>query len=206
MSEENALATKSETGMSTSVKMPAGLDGAGANDFLMPRFKIWHPMSKTEVLNAKLGLFYEANSAQLAGDSIRFYLLAQVNKQFENDGVLKNSKNMLIVREEHLDFPAELVVSGYGLRSVSGLNTMLLDKALSDKATTSFQYLIEAKIQVKENDKGKFGVLKFSIVGSADGETFDRLAKIHAEAGLSYASVAAAVDTATKYNSEDMPM
>ena len=204
---DNELAKKSETGLAAGTKvMPAGLDGAGARDFLMSRFKIWHPMSKSEVMNAKLGMFYEANGATLAGDTIRFYLLAQVNKQFENDGVLKNSKNMLIVREDQPNMPCELVISGSGLRAVSALNTTLLDKSLADKAGTAFQYLIEAKIEVKENDKGKFGVPKFSIVGTADSETFDKLAGLHAEIAANYGSAAAAIDTATSYKEEELPM
>lgn len=206
MSEDKALAPKTETALAANRPLPAGLDGANARDFLMPRYKIWHPMSKAEIMNAKLGLFYEANGAALAGDTIRFYLLAQVNKQFENDGVLKNSKYMLIVRENQTDFPAELVISGSGLRATSALNTALLDKSLSDKTVTTFQYLVEAKIEVKENDKGKFGVPKFSIVGTASGETFDRLAQLHAEMAAGYASGSAGVDTATKYDESEMPM
>jgi hypothetical protein len=206
MSDGNALAPKTEAGLSTDVKMPAGLDGAGTRDFLMPRYKIWHPMSKTEVMNAKLGLFYEANGATLAGDTIRFYLLSQVNKQFENDGVTKNSKQLLIVKDGQLEFPSEVVISGSGLRAVSGLNTALLGKSLADKNPNAFSYLIECKIEVKENDKGKFGVPKFAIVGQADAETFEKIAKLHAEHAASYATGPAGVDTATAYKEEDMPM
>lgn len=200
--ENAALTPKTPSALGAPMKMPAGLDGVGPQDVLMPRFKIWHPMSKTEVMNAKLGLFYEANGAALAGDTIRFYLLSQINKQFENDGVVKNSKQLLIAKEGSLDIPCELVLSGSGLRAAKGLNTGLMERALADKAGTAFQYLIEAKIEVKENDKGKFGIPKFSIVGVADGETFDKLAKMHAECAEQYAAGGQAVDTATKYEEE----
>lgn len=201
---DTALAPKTETALATGLKMPSGLDGAGAADFLMPRYKIWHPMSKTEVMNAKLGLFYEANGATLAGDMLRFYLLSQINKQFENDGVVKNSKQLLIVKEGTLDFPCELVLSGSGLRAAKGLNTGLMEKALADKANTTFQYLIEAKIEVKENDKGKFGVPKFSVVGTADAETFDKLAKLHDDFAAQYAAGTSGVDTATAYKEDEL--
>lgn len=198
---ENAPVKTTGSGLATSQQVPAGLNGAGA-DFLMPRYKIWHPMSKTEVVNAKLGLFYEANGATLAGDVIRFYLLSQINKQFDNEGVIKNSKQLLIAKEGSLDIPSELVLSGSGLRAAKGLNTALMERALQDKAATCFQYLVECRIEVKENDKGKFGVPKFSIVGTADGETFDRLAKLHAEFAEQYAAGTSGVDTATKYEEE----
>ena len=107
----NDLTTKTETALAANTAMPSGLDGAG-NDFLMPRFKVWHPMSKTEVVNAKLGLWYEANGASLAGDTMRFYLLSQKNRSFtQDDGKVKNYKYLLIAKEGNLDFPCEIVLA-----------------------------------------------------------------------------------------------
>lgn len=183
----NELTTKNETGIAESVKMPAGLEGAGSGDFLMPRFKIWHPMSKQEVPGAKLGLWYDGNTCSIAGDTLRFYLLAQKNSSYTDDeGRTKNYKNLLVAKEGQLDLPAEIVLSAAGLRAAKGLNTALMEKALTDKTQNTFAYLIEAKIEITQNDKGKYGVPKFSIIGLADSETFDRLARLHAENAVAY--------------------
>lgn len=201
MSEDKALATKTESALATA-QMPAGLDGAGT-DFLMPRYKVWHPMSKQEVEGAKLGKWYEANGASLTGDVIRFYLLSQKNLSFtQDDGKVKNYKHLLVAKEGSLDFPSEIVLSASGIRPVKALNTALIERKLSDKAAVAFGYLIEATIEVKENENGKFGVPKFTIVGNADIETFDKLAALHSAHAVTYALGQGGVDTATKYEEE----
>lgn len=206
MPEVNLPVKKSETALSTAVQMPAGLDGVGAMDLLMPRYKIWHPMAKTEVVGARLGDFYEANSAEAIRGSIKFHLLAQKNRSFtQDDGKVKNYKYMLIVREGQYDMPAELVLSGSGIRAVSALNTALLNKSLSDKSQTSFAYLIEAKIEIKENDNGKFGVPKFTILEAVTGDVFDKVAGHHANLAASYPAVQG-VDTATAFNEAEVPV
>lgn len=183
----NELVAKSENALALNQAMPAGLDGAGSGDFLMPRFKIWHPMSKQEVPGAKLGLWYDGNTSSIAGDTLRFYLLSQKNTSYTDDeGRTKNYKNLLVAKESQLDIPAEIVLSAAGLRAAKGLNTALMEKALTDKNQNTFAYLIEAKIEITQNDKGKYGVPKFSIVGSADGDTFDKLARLHAENATAY--------------------
>lgn len=200
----NELATKTENALATNRPMPAGLDGAGS-DFLMPRFKVWHPMSKQDVEDGKLGKWYEANSAMLTGDSIRFYLLAQRNASFtQDDGKVKNYKYLLIAKEGQLDIPAEIVLSASGIRPVKGLNTALMEKSLSDKNQNTFSYLIETTIEVTENDNGKFGVPKFTVVGVADAEAFDKLSMLHANHAADYARGAVPVDTATAY--EESPV
>lgn len=202
MSEDKALAPKTETALGTAMKMPAGLDGAGS-DFLMPRFKVWHPMSKQDVEGAKLGKWYEANGATLVGDSIRFYLLSQKNLSFtQDDGKVKNYKHLLIAKEGQLGFPCEIVLSASGIRPVKALNTTLMERKLSDKSAATFGYLIDASIEIKENENGKFGVPKFTIVGAADVEAFDQLAGLHAQHAVTYATSAAPVDTATAYKED----
>lgn len=202
MSDSKELAPKTETTLSANRQMPAGLDGAGA-DFLMPRYKAYHPMSKSDVEGGKIGKWYEANGATLTGDVLRFYLLSQRNASFtQDDSKVKNYKYLLIAKEGSLDIPSEIVLSASGIRPVKGLNTTLMEKKLQDGAATTFQYLIEAKLEVKENDKGKFGVPVFSIVGTADAETFDKVAALHGSYAADYAVGAGGVDTATKYDEE----
>ncbi len=200
----NELATKPENALATSKPMPSGLDGAGA-DFMMPRFKVWHPMSKQEVMNAKLGLWYEANGATLIGDTLRFHLLSQKNKSFtQDDGKVKDYKYLLIAKEGSYDFPCEIALSASGIRPVKGLNTTLMERMLSDKANSAFQYIIEAKIEVKENANGKYGSPKFTIVGTADAEAFDKVAALHAKFAAEYALDLGGVNTATAYDEADL--
>lgn len=197
-------AEKKETAVAISHKMAAGLDGAG-NDFLMPRFKIFHPMSKASIEGAKLGLWYESNGSALIGETIRFCLLSQKNKSFtQDDGKIKNYKYLLVADEANLGFPSEVVLSASGIRAAKGLNTALLQKKLVDKADTAFQYLIEAKIEVQQNDNGKFGVPKFTIVGTVDAEAFDKVAGLHAQFASVYATEALPVDTATAYDEKEL--
>lgn len=202
--EDKALAPKTTSALAQNAQMPAGLDGAG-QDFLMPRYKVWHPMAKKEVEGAKIGKWYESNGALLIGDSLKFYVLAQKNLSFTNDdGKVKNSKHLLVAMADQLDFPSELSLSASGIRPTKALNTALMQKALSDKAGATFAYLVEATIEPKENENGKFGVPKFTIVGTADAETFDKIAGLHSKYAADYATNAGGVDTATGYDEKDL--
>lgn len=200
--EDKALATGG------SFAPPPGLDNLGADDLLMPKIKVWHPMSTVEIDGIKLGEWYEQNAAANLGKSLKFVIISQKNRHYDNVGddgetVRKHYKHLLVVTEANPDVPTEIVLSASGIRAVKALNTTLITASLKKgNGAPAFTFLIEGTIKVTDGKKGKYGVPQFTIAGDTPEGLLASATEKYQTLAEDYANDNGGVDTATAYKGD----
>jgi len=208
MSEEIAKVEDKAVATSGAFTPPPGLDNIGADDLLMPKIKVWHPMSTVEIDSIKLGDWYEQNGAVNLGKAIKFVIISSKNRHYDNVGddgetVRKHYKHLLVVTEENPDVPTEMVLSASGIRAVKALNTVLITASLKKgDGAPAFSFLIEGTIKVTDGKKGKYGVPQFTIAGDTPEGLLESATAKYQSLAADYAADAGGVDTATAYKEQ----
>lgn len=164
-----------ETGLSTEVVNPAGFDNISASDLLLPRVKVWHPMSKSTV-DAKIGDFYSVNDNVNLGKEMEFLLLGQKTVEYTNEDeksgipITKTYKHLLVAPTTSLDTPVELILSAASIMNVKKLTSSLIQKSRANGSSPAYSFVIKATIETVVADQGKYGRAQFEVTGEATAE------------------------------------
>lgn len=188
--------------LSTAQNFPQGFGTIAAEDLMMPRVKVYHPLAKTEVPGAKVTDFYEVNSAQILGNKIEFALLGQKTVEFENENddgelVKKYNKNVLAMLLTSTDVPTELVLSSANIMPFKKLLTTLVLKSKEAGGAPAFAFKVSSVLKAVDGKKGgKYGVVDFTVDGLLEGELFDKASILYTKYGTAYGAAVVSTDEA----------